>query len=80
MKSLLILPIRAYQYAISPLMVSHCRFYPSCSAYAIEAVERFGAAQGAYLATRRILRCHPWGASGLDPVPDYFSLNPRRES
>jgi uncharacterized protein len=49
---------------------SPCRFVPSCSSYAAEALERHGAGRGAYLSTRRILRCHPWGGSGFDPVPD----------
>lgn len=80
MKTLLILPIRGYRYAISPLMANHCRFYPSCSAYAEEAVSRHGAAKGLYLATRRILRCHPWAEGGIDLVPETFSLHPRRES
>lgn len=80
MKTLLILPIRGYQYVISPMMASRCRFYPSCSSYAIEAIERHGALKGGYLAARRLLRCHPFGASGLDPVPETFSLNPRQET
>lgn len=80
MKSLLILPIRGYRYAISPLMASHCRFYPSCSAYAEEALARHGAAKGLYLATRRLLRCHPWCEGGVDPVPETFSFSTRRES
>lgn len=74
MKVLLILPIRVYQIAISPLMAPHCRFHPSCSAYAVEALQRFGALRGGYLAARRLLRCHPWAEGGLDPVPDHFSL------
>lgn len=80
MKNLLILPIRGYRYAISPLMASHCRFYPSCSAYAEEALARHGAAKGLYLATRRLLRCHPWCEGGMDPVPETFSFSARRES
>jgi len=73
MKILLLLPIRAYRYALSPLMGANCRFHPTCSAYAEEAVQRHGALHGGYLATRRILRCHPWGGSGYDPVPETFS-------
>lgn len=80
MKILLILPIRFYQLAISPLMAPHCRFYPTCSAYAVEAIQRFGAARGACLALNRIRRCHPWAEGGLDPVPTEFSLRaPARE-
>jgi putative membrane protein insertion efficiency factor len=80
MKTLLILPVQAYRYAISPLMASHCRYYPSCSAYAEEALARHGAAKGLYLATHRLLRCNPWTDGGLDPVPETFSLNPRRKT
>lgn len=78
MKILLILPIRFYQYAISPLMAPHCRFYPTCSAYAVEAIQRFGAVKGMYLATHRLLRCHPMAEGGHDPVPEKFSF--RRQS
>ena len=60
--------IRAYQIAASPFP-SPCRFSPSCSAYALEAVGRYGAARGGWLALKRILRCHPFGGSGPDPVP-----------
>ncbi|MEP6852947.1 MAG: membrane protein insertion efficiency factor YidD [bacterium] len=61
--------VRTYQEAVSPLRRPSCRYVPSCSAYAVEAVERFGAARGSYLAVRRLLRCHPLHAGGLDPVP-----------
>lgn len=66
---LLILPIKFYKRCISPLYPPCCRFYPSCSTYAIEAIERHGALKGLYLATRRILRCHPGNPGGFDPVP-----------
>lgn len=66
---LLSAPIRLYQIAISPLLPPSCRFTPSCSAYALEALHRHGAAKGGWLAVRRIARCHPWGSSGYDPVP-----------
>ncbi|HEX4869321.1 MAG TPA: membrane protein insertion efficiency factor YidD [Moraxellaceae bacterium] len=80
MKILLILPIRFYQVAISPLMAPHCRFHPTCSAYAVEALQRFGAVRGSYLALHRLMRCHPWTAGGFDPVPTEFSLRaPVRE-
>ncbi|KAA1174148.1 membrane protein insertion efficiency factor YidD [Marinobacter salinexigens] len=69
MRKLLLLPIRFYQYAISPLMASHCRHYPTCSHYAVEAINHHGAAKGTYLAIRRLLRCHPWAEGGYDPVP-----------
>ena len=66
---LLTLPILFYKGAISPLTPPSCRFTPSCSTYALEAIRRHGPIYGLYLALRRILRCHPWGGSGYDPVP-----------
>lgn len=62
--------IRLYQYFLSPLIGPTCRFAPSCSEYAAEAIERFGVLRGGWLALRRLARCHPWGGSGYDPVPD----------
>lgn len=70
MKALLLLLIRGYQLAISPLLGRHCRFLPTCSAYTFEAVQRFGAVKGAYLGLRRLLKCHPFHAGGHDPVPE----------
>jgi putative membrane protein insertion efficiency factor len=64
--------IRVYQWTISPLLGPRCRFYPSCSNYALEAVNRFGALRGSWLAARRLARCHPWHPGGFDPVPDSF--------
>ena len=64
-----ILPIRFYQACISPLLPACCRFTPTCSQYAVEAIMRHGIFRGTLLALRRILRCHPWGGSGYDPVP-----------
>ncbi len=61
--------VRGYRYFLSPLMASHCRFYPSCSSYALQALEQHGAVRGSYLAGRRLLRCHPFNAGGYDPVP-----------
>jgi putative membrane protein insertion efficiency factor len=61
--------LRLYQLAISPLLGHHCRFYPTCSSYALEAVEQHGAARGCLLTLRRLLRCHPWHEGGADPVP-----------
>ena len=69
MRKLLLLPIRFYQYAISPMMVSHCRYHPTCSQYAIEAISHHGGFKGLFLSIRRLLRCHPWGKGGYDPVP-----------
>ena len=74
MEILFILPIRFYRIAISPMMAPHCRFYPSCSAYAEEAIRHHGAMKGMVLAVNRILRCHPWAEGGLDPVPEKFSF------
>lgn len=61
--------VRAYQVLISPLTPPSCRFYPSCSAYAVTALERFGPARGTWMAVRRLGRCHPWTAGGVDHVP-----------
>ncbi len=63
------LPALAYRYLISPFTPASCRYQPTCSAYAIEAIERHGVAQGVALAARRLVRCHPWGGAGYDPVP-----------
>jgi putative membrane protein insertion efficiency factor len=66
---LVLLLIEAYRLLLSPLLGGHCRFWPSCSAYAQEAVLRHGAARGSGLALRRLLRCHPFAPGGVDPVP-----------
>jgi len=68
-KTLLLLLLRAYQTAISPLLGPNCRFYPTCSAYAAEAIRVHGAARGSFLAARRLCKCHPWHPGGFDPVP-----------
>nr|VFK42669.1 MAG: putative membrane protein insertion efficiency factor [Candidatus Kentron sp. TC] len=68
--------IRLYQYAVSPFLPPSCRFYPSCSAYALEAVERYGCVRGLWLGARRILRCHPWHPGGFDPVPPLEEKTP----
>lgn len=67
--ALLVAPIRVWQLTLSRVLPPSCRFTPSCSAYAIEALHRHGPLRGGELAARRILRCHPWGPSGYDPVP-----------
>lgn len=66
---LLILFVRIYQRFISPLTPPSCRFTPTCSQYAIEALRKYGPLKGLWLAAKRLLRCHPWGGSGYDPVP-----------
>lgn len=66
---LLSLPILFYQRYVSPLTPPSCRFTPTCSAYALEALRKHGALKGTWLALKRLLRCHPWGGSGYDPVP-----------
>jgi putative membrane protein insertion efficiency factor len=68
-EALLTLPIRAYQLLVSPVLPPSCRFLPSCSDYAREAILRHGVRHGLVLALRRLARCHPWGGSGWDPVP-----------
>ncbi|WP_417068929.1 membrane protein insertion efficiency factor YidD [Niveibacterium terrae] len=69
MRFVIVLFLRAYQYFLSPFLGRNCRFHPSCSAYAIESVQRYGAIKGSWLALRRLMRCHPWNPGGYDPVP-----------
>ncbi len=69
MKPILVGLLRFYQYAISPLLGRRCRFYPSCSEYAVEAINKHGAWRGGWLSTKRVCRCHPWHPGGYDPVP-----------
>ena len=69
MTRLLLALVRAYRFLLSPWWGRHCRFAPSCSAYAEEAIERYGALQGTWLGLRRVARCHPWHRGGYDPVP-----------
>ena len=64
-----IIPIKLYQILLSPLLGQSCRYHPTCSQYAIEAIEKYGPIKGIWLGTKRIARCHPWGGSGHDPVP-----------
>lgn len=68
-RALVILPIRAYQKLISPLLPASCRFSPTCSQYAVVAIERHGVFKGGWLALKRVGRCHPWNPGGFDPVP-----------
>ena len=69
MRGFLVLAIRGYQLWLSPLLPAACRYYPTCSAYALEALERYGAISGSWLAIRRLTRCHPFRPGGYDPVP-----------
>lgn len=69
MRRLFIALIAVYRYAISPFLGNHCRFYPSCSHYAQEAIDLHGVVRGSYLTLRRLGKCHPWHEGGLDPVP-----------
>jgi len=70
MRKILIFLIRAYSYLLSPFLGHHCRYTPTCSQYAREAIETHGALRGSWLAARRLATCHPWHAGGYDPVPD----------
>jgi putative membrane protein insertion efficiency factor len=72
MRYLLIALIKAYKFFISPLLGSNCRFYPSCSSYSLEALQRHGAIIGSYLTLKRLLKCHPFHQGGIDPVPEKF--------
>ena len=73
MQTILIYLIKGYQKTFSLLIGGSCRFYPTCSNYSIEAIERHGALKGSWLMIKRILRCHPMGAGGLDPVPELMN-------
>ena len=74
------LPILVYRYTLSPMLGPRCRFHPSCSAYALEALSTHGALRGSALAAWRVLRCNPWGTSGYDPVPSrHIHLNHEAE-
>ncbi|HWJ10527.1 MAG TPA: membrane protein insertion efficiency factor YidD [Nocardioides sp.] len=78
MKWLLIGLVRAYQLVVSPYLGPTCRYYPSCSAYAVEALRVHGAIKGGWLAVRRLLRCHPWSPGGVDHVPPRHGHSPAR--
>jgi len=69
LRLLVLSPIRFYQWVISPMLPAACRYQPTCSAYAVEAITRHGVLSGGWLILQRLLRCHPWGGSGFDPVP-----------
>jgi len=77
-EALLRIAIRAWQLLLAPVLPPSCRYLPSCSHYAEEAIVRHGPVRGSWLALRRICRCHPWGGSGYDPVPEPISGSPHR--
>ena len=70
MRKVVVALLRVYRYALSPFLGNNCRFYPSCSSYAEEAISRYGVFKGLGLSVRRLSRCHPWHEGGFDPVPD----------
>lgn len=70
LRKIFILPIRIYQYVISPFFPASCRHIPTCSNYSIEAIQKHGIIKGSWLGIKRISKCHPWGTSGYDPVPE----------
>lgn len=76
LKTIYTFPIRAYQMIISPILGSTCRYQPTCSHYMIEAINQWGILRGTWMGLKRISRCHPWGSTGYDPVPN----NPKKES
>lgn len=76
--AVLIAFVRVYQWAISPWLGPRCRFEPTCSAYMIAAIRRFGPLRGLWLGSRRILRCHPWGGNGYDPLPEELVRDQKR--
>ena len=78
MKTVLIALLRFYRYAISPMLGRNCRFHPTCSEYAIEAVQRHGALRGGWMAAKRVGRCHPFNPGGYDPVPENTEITVRR--
>lgn len=80
MKTVLKVAIRGYQLILSPLLGQNCRFYPTCSAYALEAVDTHGALKGSCLAVRRLCRCHPFHPGGVDPVPAVISDSPAKQA
>ena len=80
MKRVLIWLIRLYQKGISPHFAPSCRFVPTCSAYAVEAIERFGAVRGTWLTLKRLFRCHPFGGHGYDPVPEKQTSTKKKKS
>ena len=77
MKAILLAPIRLYQRLVSPLIPARCKYHPTCSEYAVQAIRRYGVLRGVVLAAGRILRCNPWSHGGVDPVEDQKLFGPR---
>jgi putative membrane protein insertion efficiency factor len=75
MRLILVSVLRFYKYFISPLLGNNCRFYPSCSAYAVDSLNKHGVIIGSYLTVKRIVKCHPYHEGGIDPVPEKFGNN-----
>lgn len=80
LKRLLLLFLRAYQLCVSPLLGQNCRFYPSCSAYAMEAIAEYGAGKGCLMTVKRLCKCHPWHPGGFDPVHKKTALTSSGEA
>lgn len=78
MKYVLMLPLYIYKKIISPLFPARCKYYPTCSSYAVQAIGRFGVIRGSILAAWRLLRCNPWSEGGVDPVPEKFTLKRKK--
>ncbi len=76
-RDLVVLPIRGYQKLIAPMLGAHCKYHPSCSAYAVQSIQRFGILRGLVLAGWRLLRCNPWSPGGYDPVEEQRLFQPR---
>ena len=74
MRQVVIALIKLYRYAVSPYLAPSCRYTPTCSSYALEAIERFGIFRGGWMALRRVGRCHPWHPGGYDPVPEDYDM------
>ena len=79
-RAIALLPLRVYRRLVSPLLPQRCRYYPSCSRYAVDAVERYGVLRGSVLAAWRVLRCNPWSAGGIDQIDDQTVFTTREPS
>lgn len=79
MRRVLLLLIHAYRYLLSPWLGTNCRFYPTCSAYGVEAISRYGALRGGYMTVKRLAKCHPWHAGGIDLVPHAHTFSAHKK-